>query len=92
MMAVDPGTPMAGDVLDDRQHAAFEQPAARRSGQFRDATRLASIGPIADHRMRPGNWNVEHRHATDRDAEISEIVCNQPGAEPDRNLGLRVRQ
>jgi len=91
-MAVDPSTPMAGDVLYDRQHAAVEQPVARRSGKFRDATRLGSVGPVADHRMRPANWNVEHRKAIDRDAEISEIVRNQPSAEPDRNLGRRVRQ
>jgi hypothetical protein len=92
MMAVDPSAPMAGDVLDDRQHAAFEQPVARRSSKFRDATGLASVSPVADYRIRSGNGNVEHREAVDRDAEISEIVRNQPGAEPDRDLGLWVRQ
>jgi len=83
---------MAGDVLDDRQHAAFEQPLARRSGKYRDATRLVCVSPVADYRMRSGNWNVEHRQAVDRNAEISEIIGNQPSAKPDRNFGLRVRQ
>ena len=86
------GAAVAGYVLDDRQHAAFEEPVARRSGKLGDAVRLGTVGSVADHRMRPGNWNVEHRQAVDRDAEISEIVGNQPGTEPDRNLGLRVRQ
>ena len=91
-MAVDPGAAMAGNVLDDRQHAALEQPLAHRSGKLRDATRLGSVGPVADHRIRPGNRQVEHRQAIDRDAELFEIVGDQPRAEPGRQLGLRVRQ
>ena len=92
MMTVDPSTPMAGDVLDNRQHAAFEQTVARRSSKFRDATGLVSISPVADYRIGSVNWDVEHRQAVDRDAQISEIVRNQSGSEPDRDLGLRVRQ
>jgi len=65
---------------------------ARRSSKFRDATGLVSVSPVTDYRMRFGNWNIKHRQAVDRDAEISEIIRNQPGAEPDRNLGLGVRQ
>ncbi len=91
-MAVDPGPPMSGNVLDDREHAALEQPLAHRSGKPRDATRLGSVGPVADHRIRPGNRDVEHRQTIDRNAELFEVVGNQPRAEPGRQLGLRVRQ
>ena len=65
---------------------------ARRPSKFRDATGLVAVSPVADHRVRPGNWNVEHRQSVDRKAEISKIIGYQPSAEPDGNLGLRVRQ
>ena len=42
--------------------------------------------------MRTPNRNIKHRQAIDRDAEILEIVGNQPGAEPHREFGLGVRQ
>ena len=83
-MAIDPGPPVPGNVLDDREHAALEQPLADRSGKLRDAARLGSIGPVADHRIRPGNRDVEHRKTIDRDAELFEVVGNQPRAEPRR--------
>jgi len=91
VMAVDPSTPMAGDVLDDRQYAALEQPLANRSGKFRDASRLGSVSAVADHRIRPGNRDVEHRQTIDCYAESFEIVRNQPGTKPGCTLGLRIR-
>ena len=91
-MAVDPGAAVPGNVLEDRQHAACEQPLAQRQAETRDPLRLDAIGAVADHRIGPGNRQVEHRKAIDGDAELGEIVGDQPGAEPGRLLRGWVRQ
>ena len=66
-------------------------PASRPSQTARPscATRPGSVavGAVADHRVRPGNRQVEHRQAIDGDAEPVEVVGDQPRAEPGRHLG-----
>ena len=69
VMAVDTGAAMTGYVLDDRQDCSFEQPRAHRAGQARDAFRVAAIGPFANHRIRSGDRNVQHRQAINGDPE-----------------------
>src|SRR5215471_10710765 len=41
-VAVDAGPPVTGNVLDDGQHAALEQPLASRAAEPRDAHRLGA--------------------------------------------------
>jgi hypothetical protein len=83
---------MPGNVFDDREHAALEQPLAHRSGKLRDATRLGPVGSVADNRVRPGNGDVGYGQAIDCDTERFEVIRHQPRGEPSRQLGLRVRQ
>ena len=42
---------MAGNVLQDRQHAALLQPFGDGAGDRGDLARLGAIGPVADHRI-----------------------------------------
>ncbi len=91
-MAVDPGAAVARDVLEDRQHAAGEQPLAHRPAEASDAVGLGAIGAVADHRIGAGAGQVEHRQAVDGDAEPSQIVGDQAGAEPGRLGGVRIGQ
>ena len=87
-MAVDPGAAVTGDMLDDGQHAALEQPLADRSAEPRDAPRLGAICSVADHRVGAGHRKIEHRQAIDVMPRWSEIVGDQPRAETGRRLGL----
>ncbi len=53
VMAVDAGAAVAGNVLDDRQHAAGEQPLAHRPAETRD--------PVAARRHRRGRRSPDRR-------------------------------
>ncbi len=92
MMAVDAGAAMAGYVLDDRQDGAVEQPRTHGAGEARDPFRIASIGPVADHRIRPRHREIQHRQAINGDPEPRQVVGDQPSAEAGRRRRRRVRQ
>ncbi len=62
-------------MLDDRQHAAFEQPLARGAAERGDLGRLGAVGTVADHRVGARHRRqVQHRRGVDGDAEPGEIV------------------
>ena len=91
-MAVDPSAAVTGDVLDDRQHSALEQPFADRSAKTGDAVGLASIGPVTDHRIGARDRKIEHRQAANGDVQLRKIVGDQPCPEMGGGLGPRLRQ
>ncbi len=91
-MAVDASAAMAGDVFDDRQDGAVEQTRTHGTCEARDPFRILPIGPVADHRIRPGCRKIQHRQAIDGDPEPGQIVGDQPGAETGRRRRRRVRQ
>ena len=74
-----PGT---GDVLDERQHAAAEQPVADRRAKLADDVRIIAERAVADDAVGLRCRHVEHRRAVYRDAEIVQLRRDQPGVEP----------
>src|ERR1700756_3780779 len=54
------------------------------AGDGGDLGRLGSIGPIADYYVGAGNRNVGERQAVHADAELTEIIGDQPGAQTRR--------
>ena len=78
-MAVGRGPSMAGNVLQDRQHAALLQPFGDGAGDRRDLARLGAIGPVADHGIGAGDRHVRQRQAVDIDAEIDQVGRDQRG-------------
>ena len=54
LVAVDAGAAVSGYMLDDRQHAAFQQSFTDRAPQRRDAGRIGPPGAVADHRIGAG--------------------------------------
>jgi len=91
-MTVDAGAAVAGYVLDDRQDSALEQSSTYGAGEARDAFRVAPVGALADHRIRPGYREIQYRQAVHGDPELRQVVGDQASAEAGRRLGQRVRQ
>ena len=77
-MAVRCGPAMAGNVLEDRQHAALLQSLGNGAGDRSDLARLSSIGPVANNRVGSGNRHVRQRQAIDGDSEVDQVGCDQP--------------
>ena len=82
-MAVGPRPAVSGNMFDDRQHAAVEQPLRRRAAEPRDLGRRAAIGAVADDIMGAVHRDVEHRQAIDIDPDLAQIMGDEPRAEPD---------
>ena len=78
-MAVDHGAAVARQMLDHRRHAAGEQPVGEGAGAS-SATRrrLGREGAAADRLGHAGRGDVEHRRAVDVDADLAQIVRDQP--------------
>ena len=72
-MAVGGGAAVAGNVLDDRQDAAREQPFAHRPAERGDGVGVVAVGAITDDFVRARDGNVEHGRAIDRDADVAKI-------------------
>ena len=78
-------------MLQDRKHAAVEQPLTSRSPHRRHALRIMPVGPAPDHLMGARCGNIENRQAIDIDAEALQIESVKPGQEIGRtNTGSRV--
>ena len=92
-MAVDRGAAVAGDVLDDRQHAAGQQALADGAAERRDARGLVAVGAVADHGVGAG---ARAGRAPAAQSTVmpsaAEIVGDQPRAEPRRLLGRARRR
>ena len=73
-VAVAHGPAVAGDVLDDRQHATRQHALRDRAPEHRDFGRIVRIGPVADDPVSAGGRHVQHRKAVDIDPDGSEIV------------------
>jgi len=71
MVAVDPGAAMPGDMLDDRQHTAAQEPLAEGAAEARHPRRRGAEGAVADHRVGVTHRQIEHRRAIDGDADRS---------------------
>ena len=92
MVAIEEGTAVAGNMLDDGQHSTLEQPLANRSAEAGDTARLTPISPVANHQIGAGDGKIEHRQTIDGNPKSAEIIGDQPCAEPGGCLGPRVRQ
>ena len=91
-MAVDAGAAMAGHVFKDRQNGTVEQPRTDGACKNRDPFRIAPVGSVADHRIRPDCRAIQDRQAINGDVEPRQIIGDQTGAEAGRHLRRRVRQ
>ena len=60
-MAIDTSTTMAGNMLNNREHCAFQQPLTYRASETSDTIGVASVSPVADHRIGSANWKIEDR-------------------------------
>ena len=81
-MAVGRGPAMAGNMLQDRQHAALLQALGNRRARSPRPWRLGAIGAVANDVVGALDRHVSQRQAVDGDAEIGEIGRDQPGAQP----------
>ena len=70
------------NVLEHRQYAASEQPLGDRAGDRRDLRRRRAVSPVPDHRIGLAHRHVGKRQAVDVDADLMQVVCDQPAAEP----------
>ena len=65
-MAVDGGAAVAGNMLDDRQHAAGQQPSHTARPSVATTVGLVAVGAVADDGVGAGHGNVEHRQRNRR--------------------------
>jgi hypothetical protein len=72
---------VAGDVLDDRQHAAGQQALGGGAPQGGHLFGRIAIGAIADDLVTLGIGHVQHRHAVDIDADGPQVVSDQARAQ-----------
>ncbi len=74
-MAVGVGAAVAGDMLDDRQHAALEEACGRAAKYARcGASGVRRIGAIADEcRASTGTGTSQNRGAVDIDAQAQQF-------------------
>ena len=84
LVAVGGRAAVAGDVLEDRQHAPFGQALRERAGNGGDLGGLRAKGAVADHRIGARHRHIRDRHAIDIDAHERKIGRDQPRAKPRR--------
>jgi hypothetical protein len=77
-MTIDAGPTVTGYMLDNREDPAFQQPLTHGSAEVCNATGVASVSAVADHRIGSADSEIEDRQAIDRDAEASQVVGHQP--------------
>ena len=76
-MAVGFRPPVAGNMLDDRQHAAIGEPHRMGPRQRHDRLDRLGIGPAADDLMGARLRHVENRHAIGGDAGGDQVLRHQ---------------
>ena len=81
---------MAGQMLDDRQHAAVQKTGAGNPREARHQFRIVGKGAVADHVMGAIDRDIADRRAIDGDAGIVQHGCDQARVQPCR-LGSRFR-
>ena len=82
LVAVGHGPAVAGDMLDDGQHAAGDQALGGGPAERRDFLDGLAVGAVADDVVGALLRHVEDWHAIDVDAEVQQVMGDQPGAKP----------
>lgn len=89
MVAVAACATMAGDVLDDREHAASSQSPRDRKAQGCHRPRFCCIGPITDNVMGARNGHVQHRGTVCIETQLTEVIGQKAIDEFRRSCGHR---
>ena len=83
--------PVAGHVLDHRQHAAGKRALDHGAAEVAHDVGVEAEGAVADDVVRAGLRHVEHRRAVDGNAGVAKLGGNQPGAgKGGGSRGLRI--